>query len=100
MKLSIQLTSLLLALASVQALSAQEVVTSKDPFEISKQNCIDKGWMDGKCLTTNEATGVFPLKIIIDDLNSTIERFRDVNGWGEEVTPETLVPIGATFAFG
>jgi hypothetical protein len=69
------------------------------PFEISKQNCIEKGWIDKICLTTNEASGVVPIQRVIDELNTTIERMRQVNGWGEEVTSETLIPIGSTFAF-
>jgi hypothetical protein len=89
---------------SLSTANAEEVASTMaqvaDPFEISKQNCIDKGWIETKCLTTNEASGVFPISLVIDQLNSSIERLRSVNGWGEEVTPETLVPIGSTFAFG
>jgi hypothetical protein len=88
------------ALASGLLLGAVGPAAAADPFEVSKQNCIDKGWMNRSCVTTNEESGAFPLKVFIDELNSTIERFRKKNGWGEEVTRETIVPIGSTFAFG
>ena len=99
------ITALILPLGAATPASAQEaqvnfVLGKKDPFKVSEQNCIDKGWVETKCLTTNEASGVFPISLVIDQLNSNIERLRAVNGWGEEVTPDTLVPIGSTFAFG
>jgi len=76
------------------------VTGQTDPFEVSKQRCIDNGWMNSSCITANEASGSFPIQLLIDDMNTSIERIRQKNGWGEEVTPETMVPIGATFAFG
>jgi hypothetical protein len=95
------LTSSLLFGASAWAQETEDTSRKNiDPFEVSKQNCIDKGWVEYKCLTTNEASGVFPLSLVIEQLNSSIERLRSVNGWGEEVTPDTIVPIGSTFAFG
>ena len=71
-----------------------------DPFEVSKQRCIENGWMNSGCATTTELTGEFPIGEFIRQMNSTMERFREKNGWGDEVTPETIVPVGATFAFG
>jgi hypothetical protein len=69
-----------------------------DPFAISKQNCIDKGWVGGVCKTTIESDGVLTMQRIIDVRKTTIKRLRLLNGWDEDLTPETLVPIGSTFA--
>ena len=97
--------ALLLGMAALAMAVAQETKVGffsgqPDPFEVSKQNCIDKGWVETNCLTTNEASGVVPIQRIIDELNTSIKDLRRINGWGEEVTPETLIPIGSTFAFG
>ena len=101
----VAIMALALLLGMTSPVSAQEKKVGffsgqADPFEVSKQNCIDKNKINSSCLTTNEASGEFPLQLVIDQLNTTIEKLRRVNGWGEEVTPETIVPIGSTFAFG
>ena len=97
--------ALALLLGMTSPVSAQEKLAGlfsgqPDPFEVSKQNCIDKNKINSSCFTTNERSGEFPLQLIIDELNTTIEKLRRVNNWGKEVTPETIVPIGSTFAFG
>jgi hypothetical protein len=54
------LISATLALVSLPGMaasvSAQEN-QAKDPFEVSKQNCIDKSWIGKTCITTNEKMG-------------------------------------------
>jgi hypothetical protein len=100
--------ALTLLSGTVSSVSAQEklvnyngagVQTIEDAFSISKQKCIDNGWMETSCFTVTEATGSFQIGLIIAEMNSTIESFRERNGWGEEVTLDTVVPIGSTFAF-
>jgi len=95
-------TALTLLLGITSPVSAQEKeagVSSGqvDPFEVSKQICV-KRWQS--CLTTNETTGSIPVQRIIDELKTSIEKLRRVNGWGKEVTPETIIPVGSTIAFG
>jgi len=88
------------ALASGLLLGAVgPAAAEKNPFEISKQTCIDEGKMDIACITTNKKSGEFSIQELIDELNSSIEKLRRVNGWGKEVTPKTVVPIGSTIAF-
>jgi len=69
-----------------------------DPFEVSKENCMFLGWVD-ECATTNEKVGVISMQEVAKRLNTTVERLKRINRWGDEVTPDTLVPIGSTFAF-
>jgi hypothetical protein len=88
------------ALASGLLLGAVGPAAAADPFEVSERNCIKNKKMDSSCLTTNEQSGAFPVQLIIDQLNTTIEKLRRVNGWGKEVTPDTIIPIGSTLAFG
>jgi hypothetical protein len=52
----------------------------------------------GVCKTTIESDGVLTMQRIIDVRKTTIKRLRLLNGWDEDLTPETLVPIGSTFA--
>jgi|GEM_PF-2867857 hypothetical protein len=70
-----------------------------DPFAVSKQNCIDKGWMKGKCKFAPEILGVLPMQFFLDDSRATIEDMRLVNNWGIDVTAETLVPVDSWFAY-
>ena len=89
-----------IALAALAALTFLAAPVAADPFAVSERVCIENGWMNTTCVTNDGSTG--PLKVgdIIEMINSDIDRFRAKNGWGEEVTPETVVPIGASFAFG
>ena len=69
-----------------------------DPFEVSKQRCIESGKMESSCITMPSAN--LTIGAFMEEIGYTIERVRELNGWGEEVTPETVVPAGGTFAFG
>jgi hypothetical protein len=86
------------ALASGLLLGAVGPAAAADPFEVSERNCNQTQKIS--CITTNKKTGAFPVQVIIDELGTTIERLRKANGWGEEVTEETIIPIGATLAYG
>jgi len=98
----VAIMALALLLGMTSPVSAQEKKSGlfsgqSDPFEVSKQICV-KRWQS--CLTTNETTGSVPVQRIIDELKTSIEKLRRVNGWGKEVTPETMIPVGSTIAFG
>jgi hypothetical protein len=69
-----------------------------DPFEVSKQNCIDKKWMGVLCFTSSEGDGMFQMQTLLDQQETTIEEIRFLNNWGKEVTLKTWVPVGSTFA--
>ena len=87
-------SSLLLGACSSSADSALKT-TSIDPFEVSKKNCETKTG----CITTNENYGEITIQQWMDQSHISLEMLRYVNGWGEEVTPKTVIPIGATFSF-
>ena len=103
---ALALTPLLGSVAPVYAQEAQVnfVTDEQDPFEVSKRNCVDQGWMDSVCVTI---TGEFIQKYgekslceLVEGFGSTLDRFRGRNGWGEEVTCNTSLKVGDTFAFG
>jgi hypothetical protein len=103
------ITALILPLGAATPASAQEALVNfsageQDPFEISKQNCIDKGLMNSACVTiTSEFIETFGNQALCDiahGVNSNINQLRSENGWGNEVTCETLLKVGDTFVFG
>ena len=75
-----------------------------DPFEQSRQLCIDSWKMESACFTytaeMQSQYGDLTIGTFLNEIGYSIEKIRERNTWGTEVTPDTIVPIGASFVFG
>ena len=91
----------LAALAAFTSLTLAGPAAAEDPFEVSKQKCIENNWMDTYCLTNDGSVGeVVFIGDIVEMLNSNMTRLRSKNGWGNEVDEETRFPLNASLVMG
>lgn len=92
-----------ISLAFAAPAAADEVILANsgmDPFEISKQVCVEKGWTETYCLTNDGSSGVILVGDLISMVNTSIEKLRETNRWDSSVTAETVWPVGAMVIMG
>jgi len=97
---ALALTSGVAAPSMAQETLVNLVTGQTDPFEVSKQICVEKQIIDTSCFTNEGQVGFVTIGDIVDMMKSDITKIRSINGWGEEVTRDTEFPLGATLRFG